>query len=79
MVLDPSLIPHSIDVAIGEYIYELHFRVEHEEMMNPAPIDMVADVLDNREEDGAKRNNNLKPMQQDHSAQKEGKQNSHYR
>jgi hypothetical protein len=25
LVLDPSLIPHSIDVVIGEYIHELHF------------------------------------------------------
>jgi hypothetical protein len=76
MVLDPSLIPHSIDVVIGEYIYELHFKVEHEEMMNQIPIDMDDNVTDDRKEDGAERNNDLKPMRQDHSVQKEGKSNS---
>jgi hypothetical protein len=28
LVLDPTLIPHSIGVVIGEYIHELHFWVE---------------------------------------------------
>jgi hypothetical protein len=57
LVLDPSLIPHSIDVVIGEYIYELHFKVEQEEMVNPMPIDMDDNVVDDREEDGAERSN----------------------
>jgi hypothetical protein len=30
LVLDPDLIPHSVDVVIGDYIYELHFKVEPE-------------------------------------------------
>jgi hypothetical protein len=57
MVLDPLLIPHSIDIVIGEYLYELHFKVEQEEMVNPIPIDMDDDVIDDREDDGAGRNN----------------------
>jgi hypothetical protein len=57
LVLDPSLIPHSIDVVIGEYIYELHFKVEQEEMVNPMPIDMDDNVVDDREDDGAERSN----------------------
>jgi hypothetical protein len=40
LVLDPSLIPQSIDVVIGEFIYELHFCVERMEMTHPVPIDM---------------------------------------
>jgi hypothetical protein len=31
LVLDHSLIPNSVDVVIGDYIYELHFQVEPEE------------------------------------------------
>jgi hypothetical protein len=77
MVLDPSLIPHSIDVVIREYIYELHLRVEHEDMLNLVPIDMDDDVMDDRgEEDGEEHNNDPKPIQQDHSVQREGKSNS---
>jgi hypothetical protein len=71
MVLDPSLIPHSIDFVIGQ-----HFRVEHEEMMNQIPTDMDDDVMDDRKEDGAERSNDPKPMQQDQLVQKEGKSNS---
>jgi hypothetical protein len=54
LVLDPSLISHSIDVVIGEYIYALHFRVEHEELVNPVPIDMDDDVMDDREDEGGR-------------------------
>jgi hypothetical protein len=45
LFLDPSLIPHSIDVVI-EFIYELHFRVERDEMMHPTPIDMDDDTME---------------------------------
>jgi hypothetical protein len=76
MVLNPSLITHSIDVVIGEYIYELHFKVEQEELVNPVPIDMDDDVMDDREDDGAERNNEPKTLQLDMSAQKSGKQNT---
>jgi hypothetical protein len=46
LVLDPSLIPHSIDVVIGEFIHELHFWVELGEMTNPTPIDMDDDTME---------------------------------
>jgi hypothetical protein len=40
-VLDPELIPESADVAIGDNVYELHFKVELEEnSANPMPMDM---------------------------------------
>jgi hypothetical protein len=40
-MLDPTLIPNSVIVVIGEYVYELHFRVEpHEIQDSPHPIDM---------------------------------------
>jgi len=40
-VLDPSLIPNLVDVVIGDFVYELQFRVE-EGMPNGEPevIDM---------------------------------------
>ncbi|CAO2148765.1 unnamed protein product [Urochloa humidicola] len=41
MVLDPSLIPQSVDVVIGDFLYELQFRVEIEsESSNPEPMNM---------------------------------------
>jgi hypothetical protein len=52
LFLDPSLIPHSIDVVI-EFIYELHFRVERDEMTHPTPIDMDDDTMEEREEEGS--------------------------
>jgi hypothetical protein len=52
LVLDPSLIPNSIDVVIGEFIYELHFRVEQFEMAEPVLIDMEDDMMEDQE-DGA--------------------------
>jgi hypothetical protein len=40
-VLDPVLIPISVDVVIGDNVYELHFKVELEEMNdNLSPLDM---------------------------------------
>jgi hypothetical protein len=40
-VLDPALISISVDVVIGDSVYELHFKVEPEEMINnPSPLDM---------------------------------------
>jgi hypothetical protein len=43
-VLDPTLIPISVDVVIGDNVYELHFKVEPEEMNdNPSPLDMEKD------------------------------------
>ncbi|CAN6175788.1 unnamed protein product [Urochloa humidicola] len=40
-VLNPDLIPDLVEVLIGEYIYELQFRVEKEDLANnPIPINM---------------------------------------
>jgi hypothetical protein len=44
LVLDPVLIPTSVDVVIGDNVYELNFRVEPEEMQEmPKPLEMVDD------------------------------------
>jgi hypothetical protein len=63
-----GLIPHSIDVVIGEFIHELHFRVERGEMMNPAPIDMDDDTMEERDVEGLGHGSNPKPSQQDQPA-----------
>jgi hypothetical protein len=65
LVLDPSLIPQSIDVVIGEFIYELHFRVERTEMTHLVPTDMEDDTMDDREEEGDGHGNSSRSMQQD--------------
>jgi hypothetical protein len=53
-VLDSSLIPISINVVIGDNVYELHFKVELEEMHeNPEPLEMEDDSDDlDRMDDG---------------------------
>jgi hypothetical protein len=44
LVLDLALIPSSVDVVIGDNVYELHFRVEPEDMQDvPKPLDMEDD------------------------------------
>jgi hypothetical protein len=73
LVLDPSLIPQSIDVVIGEFIYELHFRVERAEMTHPIPIDMEDDAMDDREEEGEGGGNSSKSMQQDQAPARDGR------
>jgi len=51
-VLDPDLIPNLVDVLIGDYVYELPFRVEFEgEENNPMPIDMDIDPTGHGGED----------------------------
>jgi hypothetical protein len=41
MVLDPNLMPQFVDVATGDYLYELQFQVEDEiNSDNPEPMDM---------------------------------------
>jgi hypothetical protein len=50
-VLDPSLIPQSVDVVIGEFIYELHFRVERDDMGQPVPIDMDDETMEEQDDD----------------------------
>jgi hypothetical protein len=47
LVLDPALIPTSVDVVIGDNVYELHFKVEPDEMRdNPGMLDMEDDNSD---------------------------------
>jgi hypothetical protein len=46
LVLDPTLIPHYIDVVIGEFIHELHFWVERDEMVQSTLIDMHDEPMD---------------------------------
>jgi hypothetical protein len=56
LVLDPSIIPISVDVVIGDNIYELHFKVEPEEMQDEPKLlemDDDHDDSDGREEEGA--------------------------
>jgi hypothetical protein len=49
LVLDPALIPISVDVVIGDNVYELHFKVEPEDMQeNPKPVDMDEDGDDSQ-------------------------------
>lgn len=41
LVLDPNIIPQYVDVVIGDFLYELRFRVEKNlEDSNPEPMDM---------------------------------------
>jgi hypothetical protein len=72
LVLDPSLILHSVDVVIGEFIYELHFWVKHEEMAQPVPIDMEDDSMEDKEEERDSSAGDPKPLQQDPHVQKCG-------
>jgi hypothetical protein len=72
LVLEPSLIPLSVDVVIGEYVYELHFRVEPEDIHDrPEPMDMDDDGKDDRGDEGADEANEPKHMQEDMPPQKE--------
>jgi hypothetical protein len=44
LVLDPALIPSSVNIVIGDNVYELHFRVEPEDMQDaPKPLDTEDD------------------------------------
>lgn len=44
LVLDPSLIPDVVDVGIGDYLYELSFRVKPKNGPDePEPMDMEND------------------------------------
>jgi hypothetical protein len=55
VVLDPNLIPDLVDVMIGDYVYELQFRVE-QDMSNVEPqvIDMDS-TMDEGKPNGEKR------------------------
>jgi hypothetical protein len=76
LVLDPSLIPQSVDVVIGEFIYELHFWVERDDMGQPAPIDMDDETMEEQDDDRNDRAGDSKNGQKDSSSQQEGSGNS---
>jgi hypothetical protein len=51
LVLDPDLIPYSVDVVIGNFIYELHFKVKPE-LMNDNPELLSMDDMEDKGVDG---------------------------
>jgi len=62
-VLDPSLVSDLVDIVIGDFVYELQFRVENSDSeSSPRPIDMDLDFdpnsdaeeEKNKEEEGEK-------------------------
>jgi hypothetical protein len=46
LVLDPDLIPESVDVVIGDFIYELHFKVEPEGTQDKVELLEMDDIND---------------------------------
>jgi hypothetical protein len=49
LVLDPALIPISVDVVIGDNVYELHFKVEPEEMVDNQALLAMEEETNNRD------------------------------
>jgi hypothetical protein len=58
LVLDPNLIPQSVDVVIGDFIYELHFKVEPEGMQDNDVLLKMDDIEDAGGEGEEKQNLN---------------------
>lgn len=60
MMLYPNLIPQYVDVVIGDYLYELQFRVEEKmDDNNPEPMDMDNDANNgDNSEQGKKEGDN---------------------
>lgn len=75
-VLDPELVPDLVDIVIGDFVYELQFRVESEENGSiPQPIDMDIDQDPNIEEkdkneDGEAEKENNTESKQSHDGAK---------
>jgi hypothetical protein len=66
LVLDPALIPISIDVVIGDNVYELHFKVELKDMQeNPKPLEMDENGDDTNGKEDENGNEQLDFMQED--------------
>jgi hypothetical protein len=64
LVLDPALILHSVDVVIGDYIYELHFKVEPENSQdNIEPLNMDDTKGKDGEDEGKEDMNGAHKMQ----------------
>jgi hypothetical protein len=77
LVLDPSIIPQSVDVVIGEFVYELHFRIEPEELQDrPEPMDMDDNGMDDQANGGTDEANETTHMQADIHSQKDTKGDS---
>jgi hypothetical protein len=66
MVLDPDLITHSVDVVIGDFIYELHFKVEEEGMKDNAVLLKMDEKDDTGEGAGKEDLHRASSMQTDH-------------
>jgi hypothetical protein len=68
LVLDPALIPISVDVVIGDNVYELHFKVEPEEIQDsPRLLEMDDDndEVDRKEDESAGEEGGRDYMQED--------------
>lgn len=71
MVLDPNLIPQYVDVVIGDYLYELQFRVEENvDENNPEPMDMDAGKNEDNGEQGKGEDQGNDNMETDDTAVK---------
>lgn len=57
LVLDHSLIPESVDVIIGDFLYELQFKVGPKNDDEPVPMEM--DNFDGPNDDTKKEGNDL--------------------
>jgi hypothetical protein len=76
LVLDPSIIPISVDVVIRDNVYELHFKVEPEEMhenLKPLEMDEDSDDLDRMDEGDVGQDEQRDFMQDDSEGKSEDK------
>jgi hypothetical protein len=70
LVLDPELIPYSVDVVIGDFIYELHFKVEPEMMLDNVELLSMDDMEDKGGEgEGKEDSQDVKNTQIDQGGQ----------
>lgn len=80
MVMDPNLIPQYINIVIGDYMYEIQFRVEvNVDDNNPQPMDMDHNhqdgdddqQLDGMEDKGHNNTNSVPTGQKEEGSNKE--------
>jgi hypothetical protein len=74
LVLDPALIPTSVDVVIGDNVIELHFKVEPEDMLEtpkPLKMDENSDDIDGKDDENGDEKCDL--MQEDTEHNSKGK------
>jgi dynactin complex subunit len=70
LVLNPALIPTSVDVVIGDNVYELHFKVEPKELQDsPRLLEMDDDndEADRKEDESAWEEEDRDYMQEDNA------------